>query len=94
MSVINILKNPKKLLNLRKSHFHPGSTFYKWFVLANIMIGTFMVVLDSTIVNVGLPKIMASFGVGLDKIEWVVTGYMMAMALSLPASGWLADKFG
>ncbi|HEY5124613.1 MAG TPA: DHA2 family efflux MFS transporter permease subunit [Ignavibacteria bacterium] len=94
MSLLNILKNPSKLLNLRKSHFHPDSSFYKWFVLANIMIGTFMVVLDSTIVNVGLPKIMASFGVGLDKIEWVVTGYMMAMALSLPASGWLADKFG
>ena len=53
-----------------------------------------MAVLDATIVNVGLPKIMASFGVGLDKIEWVITGYMLAMALSLPASGWLADRFG
>jgi MFS transporter, DHA2 family, multidrug resistance protein len=58
------------------------------------MLGTFMAVLDATIVNVGLPKIMASFGVGLDKIEWVVTAYMLAMAVSLPTSGWLADKFG
>ncbi len=53
-----------------------------------------MAVLDSTIVNVGLPKIMASFGVGLDKIEWVITAYMLAMAVALPTSGWLADKFG
>jgi len=53
-----------------------------------------MAVLDATIVNVGLPKIMASFGVGLDKIEWVVTAYMLAMAVALPTSGWLADKFG
>ena len=67
---------------------------YKWFLLANIMIGTFMAVLDATIVNVGLPKIMASFGVGLDKIEWVITAYMLAMAVVLPTSGWLADKFG
>jgi MFS transporter, DHA2 family, multidrug resistance protein len=58
------------------------------------MIGTFMAVLDATIVNVSLPKIMASFGVGLDKIEWVITAYMLAMAVALPASGWLADKFG
>ena len=58
------------------------------------MLGTFMAVLDSTIVNVGLPKIMASFGVGIDKIEWVVTAYMLSMAVMLPTSGWLADRFG
>ena len=76
------------------SAFHPKHLSYKWFLLANIMLGTFMAVLDATIVNVGLPKIMASFGVGLDKIEWVVTAYMLAMAVALPTSGWLADKFG
>lgn len=53
-----------------------------------------MAVLDATIVNVGLPKIMASFGVGLDKIEWVITAYMLAMAVMLPTAGWLADRFG
>jgi DHA2 family multidrug resistance protein len=63
-------------------------------VLANVMLGTFMAVLDSTIVNVSLPKIMSAFGVGLSTIEWVVTAYMLAMAAMLPTSGWLADKFG
>jgi MFS transporter, DHA2 family, multidrug resistance protein len=76
------------------SAFHPRHLSYKWFLLANIMLGTFMAVLDATIVNVGLPKIMASFGVGLDKIEWVITAYMLAMAVMLPTSGWLADRFG
>lgn len=76
------------------SAYHPKHESYKWFLLANIMIGTFMAVLDATIVNVGLPKIMASFGVGLDKIQWVITAYMLAMAVALPTSGWLADKFG
>ncbi len=82
-----------KLRN-RDSAFHPRNVNYKWFLLANIMLGTFMAVLDATIVNVGLPKIMASFGVGIDKIEWVVTAYMLSMAVMLPTSGWLADKFG
>ncbi|MEI6124124.1 MAG: DHA2 family efflux MFS transporter permease subunit [Bacteroidota bacterium] len=58
------------------------------------MIGTFMAVLDATIVNVGLPKIMASFGIGIDKAEWIITAYMLAMAVMLPTSGWLADRFG
>jgi DHA2 family multidrug resistance protein len=84
----------RKLIRNKDSAFHPQHTSYKWFLLANVMIGTFMAVLDSTIVNVGLPKIMASFGVGLDKIEWVLTAYMLAMAVMLPATGWLADKFG
>jgi MFS transporter, DHA2 family, multidrug resistance protein len=82
------------LVRKGNSPFHPKHDSYKWFLLANIMLGTFMAVLDATIVNVGLPKIMASFGVGLDKIEWVITAYMLAMAVMLPTSGWLADKFG
>jgi len=84
----------RNLVRNGNSAFHPKHLSYKWFLLANIMLGTFMAVLDATIVNVGLPKIMASFGVGLDKIEWVITAYMLAMAVALPASGWLADKFG
>ena len=67
---------------------------YKWLVLANVMIGTFMAVLDSTIVNVGLPKIMATFGVTIDKIEWVMTAYLLVLAVMLPTSGWVADHFG
>jgi len=84
----------RNTLRNRDSIYHPRSRFYKWFVLGNVMLGTFMAVLDGTIVNVGLPKIMSSFGVGLDTIEWVVTVYMLAMAAMLPTSGWLADKFG
>ncbi|HVN59609.1 MAG TPA: MFS transporter, partial [Bacteroidales bacterium] len=84
----------RSLLRKPDSIFHPRHKSYKWILLFNIMIGTFMAVLDATVVNTGLPKIMASFGVGLDKIEWVITAYMLAMAVMLPTSGWLADKFG
>jgi MFS transporter, DHA2 family, multidrug resistance protein len=94
MTKASVIHKLRRKLRSRDSLFHPQHHRYKWFVLANIMLGTFMAVLDSTIVNVGLPKIMASFGVGIDKIEWVITAYMLAMAVMLPTSGWLADKFG
>ncbi len=84
----------RRAMRNRFDYFHPEDPKYKWLLLGNVMIGTFMAVLDSTIVNVGLPKIMASFGVGIDKIEWVLTAYLLAMAVMLPTSGWLADRFG
>jgi len=72
-------------------HEHPS---YKWWVLFNVMMGTFMVVLDSTIVDVSLAKIMATFGVGIDTVKWVATAYLLVFAVVLPASGWIADHFG
>lgn len=88
------LHRVRRKLRKRDSTFHPRSAWYKWWVLGNVMIGTFMSVLDATIVNVGLPKIMTSFGVGLDRIEWVLTAYMLALAVMLPTTAWLADRFG
>ncbi|HXX63944.1 MAG TPA: DHA2 family efflux MFS transporter permease subunit [Bacteroidota bacterium] len=76
------------------SSLHHEHSSYQWWVLANVMIGTFMAVLDATIVNVALPKIMAAFGVGVDKVEWVLTAYLLVFAVMLPSSGWVADHFG
>jgi DHA2 family multidrug resistance protein len=73
---------------------HHEDESYKWWVLANIMIGTFIAVLDATIVNVGLPKIMATFGASVDKIEWILTAYLLIFGIMLPASGWVADHLG
>ncbi len=73
---------------------HHEHESYRWWVLANVMIGTFMAVLDATIVNVALPKIMAAFGVSVDKVEWILTAYLLVFAVMLPTSGWVADHFG
>ncbi len=78
-------------VQLSNLHEHPS---YKWFVLANVMLGTFMAVLDATIVNVGLTKMMAAFGTSVDKIEWVLTAYLLVFAVMLPSSGWVADHLG
>lgn len=94
MRKISATHRIRRKLRNSNSVYHPKSQYYKWFVLANVMLGTFMAVLDSTIVNVSLPKIMSSFGVGLSTIQWVITAYMLSMAAMLPTSGWLADKFG
>jgi DHA2 family multidrug resistance protein len=64
-----------------------------WSAMVVVMIGTVMVVLDSTIVNVALPQIGRDLHAGAG-IEWVVSSYLLAVAISQPASGWLADRFG
>ena len=58
------------------------------------MIATFMAVLDATITNVALPKLMASFGVSVDAVEWIVTAYLLVFAVMLPSSGWIGDHWG
>ncbi len=78
----------------RVPSLHHEHASYKWWVLFNVMFGTFMAVLDATIVNVALPKIMAAFGADIDKVEWVLTAYLLVFAVMLPTSGWVADHFG
>jgi MFS transporter, DHA2 family, multidrug resistance protein len=72
----------------------PEDESYKWKVLAIVMIGTLMSALDSSIVNVSLPKIMADFGASVDDIEWVVTGYMLSFATLMPLTAWMRDRMG
>lgn len=66
----------------------------KWAILTVVILGSFMPILDNNIVNVALPKIMATFGATVDQIEWVVTGYMIAFAIIMPATSWLQEYFG
>ena len=83
----------KKLLE-EYPYLTPGHPSYRWLVLATVMIATFMAVLDATIVNVALSKLMSSFGVSVDRVEWVITAYLLVFGVMLPSSGWLADHLG
>ncbi len=78
----------------RSGRLSAGKSSFKWWVLSVVMVGTFMVILDSSIVNVAIPKIMAAFGIPLDTAEWVLNGYLISFGAMLPASGWFADRFG
>jgi len=64
-----------------------------WLALWVIVFATTMVALDTTIVNVALHQIAVDLHAGA-RIEWVVTAYLLAVCVSQPASGWLADRFG
>lgn len=67
---------------------------YRWWILGLVMLGTFMSVLDVTVVNVGLPAIMKRFGTGISSAEWIVTAYMITTTVMLPSAGWFADRWG
>src|SRR6516162_10272277 len=67
---------------------------YQWQVLMCAVVGTFMVMLDQTVVNIALPKITTVFGVGVHETQLVVTSYMLALAVIMPATGYLSDTFG
>lgn len=65
-----------------------------WLVAISVMFGTFMEVLDTTVVNVSLPHISGSMSASIDEATWVLTSYLVANAIILPITGWLAARFG
>jgi EmrB/QacA subfamily drug resistance transporter len=67
---------------------------YKQIVAVAFVFGVFMDILDTTIINVAIPSLKNHFGVGAGHIEWVVTGYLCSLAVWIPASGWIGDRFG
>jgi EmrB/QacA subfamily drug resistance transporter len=67
---------------------------YKWLVATAFVSGLFMDIMDSTIVNVALPTLSQHFGANVGTLEWVVTGYLVSLAIWIPASGWIGDRFG
>lgn len=66
----------------------------RWWVLANVSVGTFMAVLDGSIANVALPSISASLHVPLHLVQWVVTAYLLTISALLPIVGKVSDLFG
>ncbi|NQX69930.1 DHA2 family efflux MFS transporter permease subunit [Paenibacillus alba] len=69
-------------------------TGYQWLALLVLILGTFLAILDNSLMNVAIPKLMAVFGSTSTEIEWVVTGYMLASAVVVPMGGFLSDRFG
>jgi DHA2 family multidrug resistance protein len=65
-----------------------------WIVTVAVMLGTFMEILDTTVVNVSIPHIAGNMGATVEEGTWVVTSYLVSNAIILPMSGWLANRFG
>jgi len=62
--------------------------------LVTIIIGVFMVILDTTAVNVAIPKLVVDLHDKLSTLQWTITGYTLAQAAVIPLAGWLSDRFG
>ena len=60
--------------------------------LIAIIIGIFMVILDSTAVNVAIPVLAHDFNSSLSTIQWTITGYALAQAAVIPLAGWISDR--
>ena len=66
----------------------------KFVVSAVYVASMFMNIMDATVVNVALPTLSRYFGVPVASVSGVVTAYLVALAVAMPASGWLGDRFG
>ncbi len=72
--------------------FRPAT--HPWIVAISVMFGTFMVILDTTVVNVSLPHIAGSLSASIEESTWALTSYLAANAIILPITGWLANFVG
>ncbi len=66
----------------------------KWFTLAAVSFGLFMIMLDNTVVNVALPSIQRDLGTDLSSLQWIVTGYALTFAALMLVGGKVADAYG
>jgi EmrB/QacA subfamily drug resistance transporter len=71
----------------------PRGLEHKWRVLTTVMFGLFMILLDATIVNIAFPTLRREFGASLADAQWVLSIYVLALGITTPVSGYLADRF-
>ncbi len=67
---------------------------YKWIVAFTVVFGIFMSILDSTVANIAIPRLQTAFGASLDDVQWVLSGYTLALGVTTPLTGYLAERLG
>jgi DHA2 family multidrug resistance protein len=77
-----------------KPEARKGETVSPYLILFILSFAVLMTSLDSTIVNVAIAKLQVAMGATTDAVQWVITAYLLALAIGLPAAGWCADNFG
>ncbi len=66
----------------------------KWKVLISVIFGIFMVILDTTVVNVAFQTMRTEFGASINDSQWIISVYVLSLGITTPLSGFLADRFG
>ncbi|HEY4383075.1 MAG TPA: DHA2 family efflux MFS transporter permease subunit [Ktedonobacteraceae bacterium] len=71
-----------------------GGLPYKWIVAGVIIFGLFMTILDSTIVNIAIPRLQNTFGATLTSVQWVLTAYTLMQGVATPLTAFLSQRLG
>jgi len=66
----------------------------QWWVTWTVTLGAFVIAVDTTIVNLAIPKIMLSISADLNQLQWILIIYMIGMAIIMPTVGWRSDMVG
>ncbi|HEY1103515.1 MAG TPA: MFS transporter, partial [Burkholderiaceae bacterium] len=83
-------ESPSSLTALR-ARFGPR---YRWLLLLSVMVGTMASIMSSTIVNVAIPGMSHYFTIGQERAQWVSSGFMVAMTVSMLTTPWLLGRYG
>src|SRR6476660_10301441 len=65
-----------------------------WVISGVVIVGMIMSILDTTIVNVALDTLSKDLHSPISQVQWVVTGYLLALAAVMPVTGWMARRYG
>ena len=67
---------------------------YRWLLLLTVMIGTVASIMSSTIINVAVPDMSHYFTLGQERMQWVSSGFMLSMTISMLTTPWLLERWG
>jgi EmrB/QacA subfamily drug resistance transporter len=67
---------------------------YRWLLLLSVMVGTMAAIMSSTIINVAIPDMSQHFTLGQERAQWVTSGFMVAMTVSMLTTPWLLGRYG
>ncbi|WP_371327397.1 MFS transporter [Polaromonas sp. A23] len=85
-----VLSNPSTLEEMQARY----GARYRWLLLLSVMIGTMASIMSSTIVNVAIPDMSQHFTLGQERAQWVTSGFMVAMTVSMLTTPWLLARYG
>ncbi|WP_114973412.1 MFS transporter [Rhodoferax ferrireducens] len=84
------MSSPSTLADMRARY----GTRYRWLLLLSVMVGTMASIMSSTIVNVAIPDMSRHFTLGQERAQWVTSGFMVAMTVSMLTTPWLLARYG
>src|SRR5438477_11038204 len=71
-----------------------GRLPYKWIVVIVVIFGSFMSILDQTVINNALPRLQSAFGADLNRLQWVLTAYILTQGVVTPTTAFFANRLG